>query len=396
VNPSLRDAAAVVGVGESPFFRRGASAPRTLLDLALEAIVGALDDAGLAPSEVDGFTQYAHPQGIEPAVLAEVLGLPELRFASTVSGGGGGSCGAIGEAAMAVATGVAEVVVTVTANQVRRAAAVSGSDYFADAGEWAGSWFDFVNVPGLVSPGHMFALIARRHMHRYGTTREQFGAVAISTRQHAATLESSVMRAPLTLDDYLAAEMISSPLSLFDFCLQSDGAAACVTVSAERARDLARPPAYVRGFAIGGGGRWGQGQEALQMPDELFASAGYGTVGDSLWRAAGVGPAEVDVAELYDHFTPMVIMQLEDLGFCPNGDGGRFVASGATAWPNGSVPVNTHGGNLSNVNLYGITHINEAVRQLRGDAVNQVDGAEVAVVTGGPGKLPLSGLVLRR
>jgi acetyl-CoA acetyltransferase len=388
--------AAVVGVGESTFYARGASAPRTLLDLALNAITAALDDAGLAPSDVDGFTQYAHPQGLEPAVFAEVLGVPEVRFASTVSGGGGGSCGAIGEAAMAIATGVANVVVTVTATQVRRARPMAGSAYFADASEWAGSWFDFMNLPGLISPGHMFAVIAQRHMHLFGTTREHFAAVAMTTRAHASALPSSVMRAPLGLDDYLASEMISSPMCLFDFCLQSDGAAACVTVGRDRARDLAQRPAYVRGFAIGGSGRWGQGQEALAMSDELFASSGYGSLADELYTSAGIGPDDVDVALLYDHFTPMVLMQLEDLGFCPRGEGGPFVTSGATSWPGGSVPVNTHGGNLSNANLYGMTHINEAVRQVRGGAVNQVEDSEVALVTGGPGKLPMSGLVLRR
>jgi len=241
----------------------------------------------------------------------------------------------------------------------------------------------------------MFSIMARRHMHEFGTRREHFGEVAVSNRTYASRMEAAVMRDTITLDDYLAARMISDPLCLFDYCLQTDGAAAVVTTSASRAADLRQPPVYIRGMAQGGEGVWGQGEEWLQMPDEIFASAGYRSIVPDLYASAGIGSDEIDVALLYDHFTAMVLMQLEDFGFCPRGESGPFVESGAIR-QSGSIPVNTHGGSHSYANLNGMTHIPEAVRQLRGTATNQVPDAGVALVTGGPGKLPMSALILRR
>jgi acetyl-CoA acetyltransferase len=188
--------------------------------------------------------------------------------------------------------------------------------------------------------------------------------------------------------------MISEPLCLYDFCLECDGAVAVVTTSAERARDLRHPPAYVLASAHGGHGRWGQAITWMGMPDDEFASSGHRPVARRLYEMAGIGPAAVDVALLYDHFTPMVIMQLEDYGFCGIGEGGHFVADGNIRWPDGGLPVNTHGGNLSEAYIIGMTHVKEAVEQLRGTAVNQVAGAEVALVTGGPASLPVSSLLL--
>jgi acetyl-CoA acetyltransferase len=145
----------------------------------------------------------------------------------------------------------------------------------------------------------------------------------------------------------------------------------------------------------GGAGRWGQAITWMNMPDEYFASSGHRPIARRLWEMAGVGPADVDVALLYDHFTPMVLMQLEDYGFCPIGEGGRFVEGGTIRWPDGELPVNTHGGNLSDIYLLGMTHVVEAVEQLRATAVNQVKDAEIALVTGGPAPIPTSGLLLR-
>jgi acetyl-CoA acetyltransferase len=242
----------------------------------------------------------------------------------------------------------------------------------------------------------MFAVLTQRHMHLYSTKREHLAEVALSTRENARRRETSLMRDELTLDDYFNARMIAEPLCLYDFCLECDGAVAVVTTSAERAKDLPHPPAYVRASAHGGHGRWGQAIVWMGMPDDEYASSGHRPVAARLWEMAGLGPSDVDVALLYDHFSPMVLMQLEDYGFCGIGESGPFVESGAIRWPNGSLPVNTHGGNLSEAYIIGMTHVREAVEQIRGTAVNQVEGAEVALATGGPASIPTSGLLLTK
>jgi acetyl-CoA acetyltransferase len=230
----------------------------------------------------------------------------------------------------------------------------------------------------------------------YGTTREQFGAVAISNRDNASRMPNAIRREPITMGDYLSSRMISDPFCLLDYCQESDGAAACVTVSAERARDLAHPPALIRGAAQGGEGDWGQGEEWLQMPEEYFAAAGYRAIADDLYSGAGLGPKDIDVVELYDHFTGMVLMQLEDLGFCKPGESGPFALDGGIRYPDGALPLNTHGGSHSHVNLNGMNHVLEGVRQIRGEAINQVRDAQTVLVSGGPGKLPMSALILRK
>jgi acetyl-CoA acetyltransferase len=255
---------------------------------------------------------------------------------------------------------------------------------------------DFLAPSGLVGPGQMFSLLARRHMHKYGTTREHLAEVAMSTRDNAVRNPTSVMREPLTKEEYFSGRMIADPLCLYDHCLETDGAVAVITTSAERAADLRHPPVYVSGTAHGGAGRWGQAIGWMGMPDEYFASSGHRTVASRVYEAAGVGPGDIDVALLYDHFTPMVLMQLEDYGFCGVGESGPFVAEGNIRWKTGSIPVNTHGGNLSNAYIIGMTHVAEAVQQLRGTAVSQVAGAEHALVTGGPASIPVSALILRR
>ncbi len=391
VSNPLRDTTAIVGVGETSFWRRGQSHPRTSYELAGKAILAALDDAGLRVDELDGITYYGYGAGIDTAVLAQMLGIPHLRLAVCVSGGGGGASGAVGTASAAIVSGLASVVVSLSTSQHVGFRATAA---FANPTN-AGSHWDFVSPAGLVAPGQMYAMLARRHMHEYGTTREHFGAVAISSRANASRIEGAVRRDPISMDDYLSSRMISEPFCLLDYCQETDGAVACVTTSVERARDLRRPPVLIRAAAMGGEGAWGQGEEWLQMPDDYFAAAGYRRIADDLWSRAGLGPAEIDVAELYDHFTAMVLMQLEDLGFCAPGEAGPLALGGGIR-RDGTLPVNTHGGSHSHANMNGLTHVLEAVRQLRGDAVNQVAGAETALTTGGPGKIPMSALVLRK
>jgi acetyl-CoA acetyltransferase len=391
--------AAVVGVGSSQYFKRGQSLPQTNLELVGTAILGALDDAGLSVRDVDGFALYSF--GLDPALVAQTLGIPEVRFSAMLTGGGGGAAGSVGLAATAIAAGMADVVVSYMTLQqagLRRfgasfaGSAGGGGQYSAPPSPEG----DFVRPSGLLGPGQMFSILARRHMHLYGTRREHFAEVAISTRNNAIPRDTALMRSPLTLDDYFDARMISDPLCLYDYCLECDGAVAVVTTSVERARDLRQPPVSVLATANGGNGRWGQAITWMNMDDEYFASSGHRPVAKQLYGMAGIGPGEVDVAELYDHFTPMVLMQLEDYGFCPIGESGRFVEDGNIRFPTGSLPVNTHGGNLSEAYIIGMTHVKEAVEQLRGTAVNQVRDAQVALVTGGPASIPVSSLLLRR
>ena len=248
-----------------------------------------------------------------------------------------------------------------------------------------------------MAPGHSFALLTRRHMELYGTKREHLAEVCISQRENAIRRPTAIRTDPLTLDEYFDARMISDPLCLFDYTMETDGAVAAVVTSAERAKDLRQKPVYIGGSAHGGAGRWGSAIFTyFQMPDEYFASSGNAPIAKRLISRAGLSPAaDIDVALLYDHFTPMVLMQLEDYGFCGKGEGGAFVfESGAIRYDGGSIPVNTHGGQLSEAYIIGMTHIMEGVEQMRGTAINQVTDAELALVTGGPASLPVSGTLL--
>jgi acetyl-CoA acetyltransferase len=405
---TLKDAAAVVGVGATPYYKRGQSFPRTEMEMAGSAILAALDDAGLTVADLDGFAIYSF--ACDPAEVAAMLGVPEVRFAASLTSGGGGCAGALGLAAAAIATGMATCCVTLMTLQQRTrrlgGSAVGGMLAYALMSEGGGSAYGGRGVPpsaaftannGLLSPGHSFSMLAQRHMHLYGTKREHFAEVCISTRENAIRRPGALQQSPLTLDEYFDARMISDPMCIFDYTLESDGAVAVITVAADRARDLRQPPVYVMASAHGGTGRWGPAIfRYFQAPDDEFTSSGHRPVARRLYEMAGITPADVDVALLYDHFSPMVIMQLEDYGFAPIGEGGPFVAEGNIRWPHGSIPVNTHGGNLSEAYIIGMTHVREAVEQLRGTAVNQVEGAEIALVTGGPAALPVSGTLLRR
>jgi acetyl-CoA acetyltransferase len=389
--------ACIVGIGASEYYKRGRSLPQTRLQLLGTAINAALADAGLSITDIDGITGYAG--GLDNALLAHSLGIPEVQFVAALTGGGGGSAGAVGLAAMAVSAGHASVVVTATVMQqaayrLGRTAVGPGASgpYAAQATPDK----DFTYPFGLLGPGAKFAMVAQRHMHLFGTTREHFAEVAISTRNNALSRPTALMKKPMTVDDYFQARMISDPMCLYDYCQESDGAVAIVTASAERAAGLRSKPVRVVGSAMGGAGRYGHSVAWMNSPDDYFASSFHKAVADRLYARAGLGPADIDVALLYDHFVPMVLMQLEDYGFCARGESGPFAAEGSIRWPDGKLPLNTHGGNLSEAYLMGLTHVKEAVEQLRGTAVNQVADARTALVTGGPAALPVSALILGR
>ena len=386
--PTIRDKTAIVGVGATPYMKRGKSAPQTLEELVCKAIIAAADDAGIAVPDIDGFAYFAG--GFDTGSLVETLGIKEVDYTATLTGSGGGSAGAIGLAASAIVSGFAETVVCVCGVQqgdLRYGAMPLSYDATPES--------CFYQSAGLVGPGHMFALLARRHMELYGTTREHFAEVALSARLNAMSHPAALMKKPMTRDDYFAAPMISDPHCLFDFCLETDGAIAVIVTSTERAADLQRKPVLVHASAHGGAREWGRSIYWMNMPDDVFASSGHGAVARRLYERADVGPSDIDVAQIYDHFSSQVLMQLEDYGFCARGEGGPFVASGAIRFEGGSLPINTDGGQMSGGYIWGMTHVCEAVEQLRGVAANQVKDARCALVTGGPSNVPVSGLILR-
>jgi acetyl-CoA acetyltransferase len=382
--------AAIVGIGASTYYRRGQSLPRTARDMACDAIIAAAADAGIPVKSIDGFAFYSnHGGGIDTAGLVQSLGISEYGFSATTTGGGGGAAGSVGLAQAAIRNGDSRYVVIV--QSLQQAQSRFGAAFSRMPPTPENSFFRSV---GVGAPGQFGALIARRHMHKYGTRREAFAEVAISTRLNASTNPQALMRDPITLDDYFASRMIADPLCKLDFCLETDGAVAMIVVAADEAKDLAQKPVYVVASKHGGDDQWGGGFMWCNMPDETFASSGMRSIARRLYASAKLGPQDVDVALFYDHFTPFVVMQLEDYGFCPVGEGGPFVEQGSIRMSGGSIPVNPHGGNLSEAYIVGITHVAEAVKQIRGTAVNQVKDASIALVSGGPGPAPLSGLIL--
>jgi acetyl-CoA acetyltransferase len=399
---TLKDRAAVVGVGATSFYKRGQSWPQTSMELACKAILAACVDAGLTVTDIDGFALYSGPS-VDPADVVGLLGIPEIRFAATMTHGGGGAAGCVGLAAAAIVAGMANVVVSVMTLQQRNvrfggtsstAGPRAGAAY---GGAGAGTSEAAFHAPvGLGSPGHSMAMLTQRHMHLYGTKREHLAEICISQRNNAIRRPGALFRGPLTLDDYFAARMISDPLCLFDYTMESDGAVAVITTSIERARDLLQAPVVIKGSAAGGS--WDDHHIIgwFQQPNDSFASSGHRSVARQVYDMAGVGPGDINVALFYDHFSPLVLMQLEDYGFCSIGDGGPFVADGNIRWPNGTIPVNTHGGHLSEAYIIGMTHVMEAVEQVRGTAINQVDGCELALCTGGPAAIPMTATIFGR
>jgi acetyl-CoA acetyltransferase len=401
---SMKNAAAVVGVGSTPYYRRGQSLPQTQMEMACKAILTACEDAGLSVRDVDGFALYSGAP-VDPGTVSGILGMPEIRFAATLTSGGGGAAGSVGMAAAAINAGIANVVVSLMTLQQagRRFGGSSDAPRALPSAGGGGAYGSAGGVPpesafgvpaGLSSPGHNFSMLTTRHMYKYGTKREHLAEICMSQRANAIRRPTALFKTPLTLDDYMSARMISDPLCLFDYTMESDGACAVITTSIERARDLRHPPAVIKGSAMGGS--WDDHTLLgwFQQPDDVFASSGHRAVAKQVYGMAGVGPEDIDVALFYDHFSPMVLMQIEDYGFCPIGEGGPFVADGNIRWPDGKIPVNTHGGNLSEAYIIGMTHVREAVEQVRGTATNQVKDCELALCTGGPATIPMSATII--
>jgi len=382
-NP-LRDAAAIVGIGQTEFAKE---IDRPEGQLAAEAVVAALRDAGIAPAEVDGLSSFTM-ESTDEVTLAKTIGAGDITYFSQVGYGGGAGCATIGHAAMAIATGQADVVVAWRSRKrgarTSRPWAVAPSRLPIQA-QWTRPF-------GLLRPVDEVAMLARRYMYEFRGGREHLAEVAMAVRAHANRNPAALMHdKPMSLDDYMSARFISEPLCLFDNCLETDGALAAVLVSAERAKDCPHPPALVHAFGQGLH-RQHESMVNYYCDDPLTGPAW--TCAEKLWSQSAIGPEEIDVAQIYDAFTPLILLSLEGYGFCKRGEAPDFVAGGNLRWDTGSLPTNTSGGGLSEAYVHGFNLVTEGVRQLRGTSTSQVDGAQTCLVTSGEG-VPTSAIVLR-
>lgn len=363
--------------------------------MAVEAVDAALADAGISPGDVDGIVR-CDMENVSVMALADTIGARNVTFWADTGAGGAAPCGQIGLAVGAILSGQASTVVCfrsiawatgggVGAGRRSQSRAVGGH----------GSYEEFFMPYGLLLPVSTYAIVARRHMIEYGTTEEQLGSIAITCRQRANTNPSAQMYdRSLDMRTYLESRIISSPLRLYDCCLVTDGACAVVVTSIERARDCAKKVIAIRAVAQSSGANVGPGLLAPSLTRPSITTWPSASVADTLYRRAGVGPSEVDVAQIYDCFTVTVLIQLEDYGFSAKGEGGPFAESGAIDL-NGAVPINTAGGNLSEGYIHGMNHVIEGVRQLRGESSATVPGAEICLVTSGPPPAT-SAMILRR
>lgn len=383
--------AAIVGVGATEFSK---CSGRSELRLAVEACSLALADAGIAAAEVDGLVTFSIDHNDEPSV-ARNLGIDAVSFFARTSAGGGGGPGTVALASMAIATGKAKTVICYRAMNERPQQRFGQPSQYADrvasaTGAIGMSWA----MPfGMVTPLSWMAHSAQRYLHQFGATSEDFGRQAVVQRDYATRNPNAFFYGrPITLADHQASRMIADPLRLLDCCQESDGALALVLTGLDRAADLRQPPVAVLAAAMGFGPQ--QHGMATVYREDIATVAETKIVGGQLWNQSGLRPRDMDVAILYDHFGPAVLMQLEALGFCEPGEAPDLIKDGGTEI-GGAIPTNTNGGQLSEAYLHGFIGLAEAVRQLRGTAVNQVPGATHAVVTGGS-HVPTSGVVLGR
>ncbi len=383
--------ACIVGIGETAYTRWGQMSDRGEWSLACEAVINAAADAGLDVDQIDGLASFSNDNAL-PWLMQPALGLPRLTFTSMVWGGGGtGTCGAIAHAATAVESGQANTVA------VLRSLCQSDGHRYGQLGGFDEMPHHSFMVPfGMFSPPIMVAPLIQRYIHEFGTQPEHFGEVALVCRDNASRNPRAVMgKRPMSMEDYLNARMIAEPLRLFDCCQENDGACALIVTTLERARDLRHKPIRILAAAQGGNAGWGDGAlGAHNMPIDEYASGNAASLAQQLYQRAGVTPDDVDVAQIYDHFSGCVLMTLENFGFCGRGEAGPFVADGNIRWPHGRLPLNTSGGHLSEAYIHGLNLAIEGVRQLRGESTSQVDSAEVCLVTAGLGASPLSAALL--
>ena len=382
---TLRGRSAVIGIGETTYYKRG-QAPDAEFKLALEAIVKACEDAGIHPRDIDGFASFSNDRS-DPSQLAAALGCRELRFANLQwGGGGGGGSAAIGNAAAAIAAGVAECVV------VFRALAQGQFGRFGQGPQATGVSGNAAHtVPyGLMSPAQMFAMKVTRFMHEHGVKQDALRAIALASYHHAQANPRALMYGrPLDEARYDASRWITEPFHLFDCCLENDGAAAMILVSAERARDFKHEACYV--LAAVAGSQYRAGAPVHNAPD--YASASFKTVAPRLYAMAGMGPSDIDVLQSYENFTGGVLMSIVEHGFCTGEECNEFFKLDNLTAPDGDLPLNTSGGNLAECYMHGLGLNIEAVRQIRGTSSAQVPRVEVSMVASGPMVTPVSSCI---
>jgi acetyl-CoA acetyltransferase len=384
----LKDKTAIAGIGLTEFSKKSGVSE---LSLAAQATLRACDDAGISPSEIDGFVSYTL-DSTDEIELARTVGAGDLKLFTKVNYGGGAAVGTILHAVMAVATGVANNVICYRAmngrSGQRMGQGVSGQIISSDLVHW--SWY----MPyGMLTPGSWVAIVANKYMQRYGVTCEDLGRVAISQRNYAQNNPRAAgYGKPLTMEDYLASKVIADPLRLYDFCQETDGGCAILITSAERARDLKQKPAIIRGVAQAS--TQGQEQMTSYYRDELDSLPEMELAARLVYEQSGLGPDDINAACLYDAFTAEVIMQLESFGFCGRGEGKELVRDGALDI-DGRLPNNTHGGLLSESYIHGMNNIAEGARLIRGTSTSQPAGVEHVLVSSGVG-VPTGALILGR
>ena len=370
---SLSNRSCITGIGETAYTK---NSTRSAFQLQIEASLKAIADAGLSPRDIDGVIPIGIVSGTADDFI-DNFGIPDLRFSAVIPHGGASPVMALQAAAAAIAAGVCQHVLITFGRNI---SAMAGSNK-AGARIHTMPQFHYVtefeHPMGASAPAQLYAPMARRHMELYGTTVEHFGEVAVACREHALLNGNALMTKPITLEDHRTSRMISDPFRLLDCSLESDGGAAVIVSSAERARDARHRRIFIAGAAAGHPDSPGS---ITQRPD--ITSLGIAKAAPRAFAMAGVTHDDIDVAEIYDCLTYAVIRQIEDMGFCRRGEGGPFVSGGRLKL-GGALPTNTHGGLLSQAHVWGLNHVVELVRQLRCDGgAAQVANAEVGLVTG--------------
>ena len=379
---------AVAGIGATEFSKNSG---RSTLRLAVECCDAAIRDAGLTPEQIDGIVSFTVEENHEIDV-ARNLGIKELTHFSRIHHSGGAACGTLHQAAMAVHSGACKYALVYRAfnerSETRFGAGIQLQDnsptpILVDFG-WC--------LPfGLLTPASWVAMFASRYMHEYGATSEDFGRVSVADRKHAATNPKAFFyKRPITLEDHQESRWIVKPLHLLDCCQESDGGQALVITTLERARDLPHPPVVIASAAQGSG----DDQQMMKSyyRESITGIPEMGLCARQLWDDTGLGPDDIQAAIIYDHFTPLVLPQFEEFGFCGRGEAKDFVKDGNIEL-GGRLPINTNGGQLGEAYIHGMNGVAEAVRLVRGTSVNQVPDARNVLVTGGTA-VPTSAAIL--
>jgi len=383
---TMRGKTAIVGIGETTYYKRGQS-PDPEFKLVLDAIQLAAEDAGIDVRDIDGFAAYANDRN-DPPRLMTALGVKDLTFSNMVwGGGGGGGSGAVANAVAAVVAGYSKYVV------VYRGLAQGQFGRFGQGPQapTAPGGAAFTAPYGLMSPAQSFAMRIRRFMHDHGTEQSALRAISLASYQHAQANPRAVMYGrELTEEIYDNSRMIVEPFHLFDCCQENDGAAALIVTTAERAKDMKNKPAWVMSAAQGSDYR--QAATAHNSPD--YATSNFKTLAPRLYAMAGLGPEDVDVLQSYENFTGGVLMSMVEHGFCEPDEVNDFFTLENFSAPDGKLPLNTSGGNLAECYMHGLELVHEAVRQVRGESTCQVPDVNVSMVTSGPMVQPVSDLIL--